>query len=574
MRQRLFLNFLAASIMVLILILTGGCNNFAGKNSLNPAFGENSIEQPLSAMFVSKQTPFMLSMLLTPDRLQSLKRNRALSLIKESLLADTDINFKKDIEPWLGDEITLAVMTADIDNDIQNGKQPGYLLVLTTKDSEKSSEFVKILFSQRVLTGTNLKVERYQGVKLIYDELQEDSFNSISNYNLPNTKSQSEIKNNLATAVVGDRFVLFANTPKVLRQAINNVQAPNINLISSRQYRQALKKLSKEKAAVAFLNFPQIANWQDLKLDNFVYDTQIISLNFNSQQAVAETSLLSTKKNFVPLSELSQPVTALKYIPDTAGFAISGTDLSHFNNSNLAQFWQQTQTAIFPSEENRASQLIQNWENVTKPWGLNLSKDIFSWVKGEFALGLLPSEQKINPEWIFVVEHSASTPKGIASLDEIARANNLSINPFVLGKQKISAWTQLTANTEDFGKQKKQNFAIDTKVLGVHTTVGNYEIFASSVETINQALAATEKSLINSSNFKESITQIPTSNQGYVYIDWIKSREVLEHQLPILRLAEIVAKPFFQKLHSLTISIYGKSIETLKSRVIFQFDAS
>lgn len=582
MRQRSFLNFIAASIMILLLIFASGCDReallqadrFVGKNSLNSTVGENNYEQPLSTIFISKQTPAMFSILLSKERLKSLKRNGGLSPIEKSLFTNTDINFKQDIEPWLGNEITLAVMTADLDNNAKNGEQPGYLMVLTTKEPEKSNEFVKALFSQRVLAGTNLKVKRYQGVKLIYDELQEDSLNSTSNNNLSNKNYQSEIKSNLAAAVVGDRFVLFANTPKVLRQAINNVQAPNINLISSRKYRQALKELPREKAVIAFLNFPQIANWQNLKLGNLIYDSQIISLNFNSQEMIAENIFLAREKTLAPLSQLSQPVTALKYIPKRAGLAISGTDLSHLNRSNLAQFWQQTQMAISPSGENKVSRLIQPLENVTKRWGLNLSKDIFDLVEGEFAYCLLPSEQNIDPEWVFVVEKSASTLKGIAHLDEIARANNLSINPFVLGKQKIYAWTQLTAKTESSGRPSQQNFAIDTKVRSVHTTVENYEIFASSVESINEALAGKQNSLINNSDFKDSIAQINPSNQGYVYIDWTKSREILERQLPILRLAEIVGKPFFQNLHSLTISTYGSNRKTLKSRVVFQLNAS
>lgn len=574
MRQRSFLNFFAASIMVLLLIFTAGCNNFAAKNLINPAAGENNSEQPLSAIFVSKQAPVMFSMLLNQERLQSLKRNGELSSIKESLFANTDINFKQDIEPWLGDEITLAVMTADLDNEIQNGKQPGYLMVLTTNNPEKSREFVETLFSRRVLAGTNLKVKRYQGVKLIYDELQQESLDSSSDSNLSRENSQSEIKNNLAAAVVGDRFVLFASTPKVLRQAINNVQAPNVNLSSSRQYRQALKELPKDKAAIAFLNLPQIVNWQGLQLRDLTYESQIVSLNFNPQQLIADTNLLATKETLAPLSQLSQPVEALKYIPDTASLAISGTNLSNLSNSNLAQLWQQTQMVISPLQEDRGSQLIQPLQNASERWGLNLSKDIFDWVEGEFAYCLLPSEQQVDPEWIFVVEKSASTDKGVARLDEIARANNLSISPFILGKQKISAWTQLTANTKSSENPNQQNFAIDTKVRGVHTSVGNYEIFASSVDTINKALATKENSLIDNSDFKDSIAQIPQSNQGYVYINWTKSREILERQLPILRLAEIVGKPFFQQLHSLTISAYGKDKEILKSRVLFQLDAS
>ncbi|MEO0970745.1 MAG: DUF3352 domain-containing protein, partial [Cyanobacteria bacterium J06639_18] len=156
--------FITASIMVLLLICSGGCNYLGSANTSSSKIEKNNPEQPISAIFVSKQAPVMLSILPSKKRLQSVKRNRAFSIIEENLFTNTDINFKKDVEPWLGDEITLAVMTADLDREVENGKQPGYLMVLTIKEPEKSRKFVEILFSQRVLAGTALKVKRYQGV--------------------------------------------------------------------------------------------------------------------------------------------------------------------------------------------------------------------------------------------------------------------------------------------------------------------------------------------------------------------------------------------------------------------------
>jgi len=61
--------------------------------------------------------------------------------------------------------------------------------------------------------------------------------------------------------VVGDRFVLFAY-PKVLRDAINNVQAPELNLTSS-SHQQALTRLPQNRISVTFLNLPSVAVWQE-----------------------------------------------------------------------------------------------------------------------------------------------------------------------------------------------------------------------------------------------------------------------------------------------------------------------
>jgi len=82
-------------------------------------------------MFVPKQAPVMVSMLANPDRLESFRQVVALpenvtpgtKQLKTNLLANTGLDYRRDIQPWLGDD-TLAVTTIDIDRDEQNGN-PG-----------------------------------------------------------------------------------------------------------------------------------------------------------------------------------------------------------------------------------------------------------------------------------------------------------------------------------------------------------------------------------------------------------------------------------------------------------------
>jgi len=96
----------------------------------------------------------MVSLLVNPDRLESFRqvgsRTTAASTpgtkpAKTNLLANTGLDYQRDIQPWLGDEITLAVTTIDIDRDEQNGRQPGYLMALATKTVIAAA--VPVLFS-------------------------------------------------------------------------------------------------------------------------------------------------------------------------------------------------------------------------------------------------------------------------------------------------------------------------------------------------------------------------------------------------------------------------------------------
>ncbi|MDB9375693.1 DUF3352 domain-containing protein [Nodularia sphaerocarpa] len=545
--QRSLFGFLVPGAIALIVIVAG----FYWFFTKSPVKFFASTSQPNATIFVSKLAPVTVSLLTNPERLQSFERKGELSQLKTSLLAKSGIDYKQDIQPWLGNEITLSVTTVDIDRDPENGRQPGYLMALATEKPEKSREFLDLLFSRRVLAGANLVVEQYEGVKLISDDSQPQ-------------------QNSLAGAVVDD-FVLFANDLKVLRDAINNVQAPNLNLSSSPKYQKAAQQLPKASLATAFLNLPAVAEWQGLELPEARFDSEMISLSLNSKGLLAETSFLTDSEIISTSEPLAKTVEALEYIPDGAGLVISSSDLNNLASSDLAKLWIQGKTALSGSGTDAISSLVKPLAEVEKSQGINLAEDIFSWVKGEYALAVLPHAGEGAADWVFVVEELEDVSEGISRLDAIASSRGLSISSFNLNQQKIFAWTELNAVTKETETQESPSFAIEAKVQSVHTTLGKYEIFASNLETLNEVITTKNGSLISDDNFSDSIAAIPQPNQGYVYLDWTKSQTLLERQLPILQLVEVVGKPFFQNLRSLTISSYGNEKGLLKGGILFRF---
>lgn len=199
-----------------------------------------------------------------------------------------------------------------------------------------------------------------------------------------------------------------------------------------------------------------------------------------------------------------------------------------------------------------------------------MAKDIFIWVKGEYALGMLPHVDASAPDWIFVAEKSDEAEQGIAHLNTIAQDKGLSVTPLSMEEQKIYAWTQLTT-TPTKASDAERALTLKAKVQGVQASVGNYQIFTTSVEAMDAALkAAKDGSLVDNTQFQSSVKAIPKPNQGYVYLDWQESREVLERQVPILKLLEVVGKPFFDNLRSLTISSYGSEPHGLKGGIFFR----
>jgi len=591
-------------------MLTGiGGYFWLGRESPLSLLRGDSQTTPAAAMFVPKQAPVMVSMLVNPNHLESFgqvvarggeqrKLRAQLNDLKTSLLANTGLDYKRDIQPWIGDEITLAVTTTDIDRDASNGRQTGYLMAIATKNADKSREFLDLLFSKRVIAGTDLVFEQYKGIKLISDNqwsassAQNSKLNgqhaSSLNGGNPRTRlapeeafqsalvSKPKTQNSLVGAVVGEYFVLFANHPKVLREAINNVQAPDLSLTTSSQYQQALTLLPQRSIGLTFLNLPSVVAWQGLEPAAQTYESQIIVLELNPKGLLAETALLAAPDQEIspPAPALSQTVGALKYIPAATSLSISGSDLSRLENTDLSQLWQQVSTELSGSGDGASDRLVnQPLAKLQARWGIDLPKDIFSWVQGEYALGLLPRADQTTPDLIFVAEKSDAAEQGISHLDVIAQEQGLSITPLPLENQKVSAWTQLTTAPTSSSDSDRALITLKAKVQGVHATVGNYEIFTTSVEAMDEALKAPNKnSLVDNRQFQASIDAIPKPNAGYVYLDWTASKTIVERQLPILKLIEVAGKPFFSNLRSLTVSSYGSEKGVLKGGIFFRLN--
>jgi hypothetical protein len=205
---------------------------------------------------------------------------------------------------------------------------------------------------------------------------------------------------------------------------------------------------------------------------------------------------------------------------------------------------------------------------------IELPQDIFSWVQGEYAISQLSGLDKANPDWLFVAQKTdeATADESIEYLDNLAKQRGLSVGILPLGEQSITVWTKLTTSAKAMAGKGDKLMRLEAQVYGVHAAVGDYEIFASSVEAMDQALGGESSSLLNSDNFQEAIAPLPLPNDGYLYIDWRKSEAFLKDQLPIVQVLELVGKPLFEHLRSLSLSSYGIDDGIQRSKLFLRLD--
>lgn len=603
MKLRSFLSGLLSVVVVLLLVGLAGLVWITSHSPLS-LVERGAGNTPGAAIFVPKQAPGMVSLLVNPDELEAFLRvavapkqrrqaQAELTQLKQGLLAGSGLDYDRDVKPWLGDEVTWAITTLDIDRDRSNGQQPGYLLAIATQDPEQSREFLQLFWQKRAIAGANLVFEQYQGVKLIYGELPIGAkplpTPTIAGSDMP-TLAALLPSPTLASAVVGDQFVLFANDVNVLRDAITNVQARNLNLSQAESYQKTVETLTQPRIGLSVWNVPRVTDWlattttanrgpeatPAANRPEPPIQTVAIALGLQPHGLLAETALWEPKTTAAIAPALTAPVPALHYIPVSSPIALAST--------NLAQLWQQLLPTL-TAYDTGATLLEQSLERLETRWGLDLPKDVVQWVQGEYALGVLPKATKgweslkqkpkaaapvpdvvLQNDWVFVAQRpQAQVTTAIAQLDDLAQAQGYSIGNLQLGGQTVAAWTKLTPGNTTSN-------TLQAQVRGVHTTVGDYEIFATSVPALEQALQAHDRPLTANPQFQTAIAPFATPNNGYVYLDWAESREFLTQRIPLLKVIELAGRPLFSHLRSLTLSSYGRQAEVQRGAVFLQLD--
>ncbi|MEB3160211.1 MAG: DUF3352 domain-containing protein [Synechocystis sp.] len=541
MKPRSFFLVLITAVVV-FLGLTGWGLAIALARSPLPLVKGGVDRVPVTAALIPGQSPIMVSLLVNPDRLEAFtqlavnpnRRRRShqeLQDLEQSLLAKTGLDYRREVKPWLGEEVSLAVTDLDYDQDPTNGAQPGYLLVVHSKDPELSREFLQLSYSTAAIAGNaDLVFDQYQGVKITYKR----PLRPVGNGNL------------LASAVVGN-YVIFANHPQVLRQSLNSLQAPSLALPQQAAYQGALTSLQTPRLGLFYANFPALSAWlsQRSQPENGAIDqTLTVALSLQAQGLVARTAFTGLHSPIAPIALTETiPTPDLVPLPVDSGLVITG--------ENLAQQWQQLATGLVPQSplQQSLSQWITDWQT---PLGLDLANDIFAWVKDAYQLMLIPQDGSPATDWVFVARNRDPdrTQAALDHLDQLAIAQGYQLSAIMMGDQPVTAWTSL----KTIAQQKIAS--LETQVRGVHAQVGDNVILASSLESLSTVLADHPPvTLADQPQFAQAMATLP-DNQ-YVYLDWQRSEPFLVKQLPVLRVLELSLKPLFKNLRSLTLHADG-----------------
>ncbi|MFQ4139914.1 DUF3352 domain-containing protein [Nodosilinea sp. PGN35] len=506
--------------------------------------------QPLALQFVPKQSPVVASVLVRPDRLASLweylaaprlrqEARRDQELIEQALLANTGLSYSRDLQPWLGEEVTAAMVTPDLDQDPSNGTTPGYLVALACNDSAAAQAALELYWQNRAIAGDALTFEEFSGNRLIYARRA--------------TPPGPQAETALATALVANRYLLAANHPDVLRQALTAAQSTDLNLQSDRRYKTALRELPPQRVGLLALNLPNVSQWlnPESAVDGALInlgelgdaDDQVgwglMSWQITREGLVGHTALLAAQGHRLhpQRAKTTDWESVVPYLPDSLAVTAVGVDLA-----TLGQRLNPLLALVSPAGEGSfpLAQLID------KALGQGAMALLEAGVDRAYGVGLGTAATGA-PDWLVVAPQSDTLTAALDGITALAQERGLGVGSLDLRGTPAIAWTRLA-----LPKRGAQPLQVVAEVAGLHAQVDRYEALAASPATLDAVLHPAAVPRPRPAWWSQ-VAQMPGPSTGYTHIDWPQIQAGLAARLPRWRLWSTAAQPALRHLRQITL---------------------
>ncbi len=403
----------------------------------------------------------------------------------EGELSDVGINYQQDIQPWIGNTMFALVPTTDSSDAIQDANA---LAIIGIEDPLKANNFLKKIQSQIEATSETTK---YKGIDI--------------------TSSTDTRGNIIHTTLLGNKL-LASNEINAVKKSIDTYKGePSLsNSAQTKEIFQQKLELDNSLAQVYFTNYDRLiaSSLQDSGLpENTIESLQILqSLSFGigtENNKIKLQGLAKLDSQLVKQKYTNSPGQILTTLPTETIAFVSGQGINNF--------W--TGLSEIANQEPELKTAFDGIRTSTKfVTGLDLDRDIFGWMDGEFALGIVPSPQPNIPQLniglggAFVLETSdrKTAQNTMDKLDNKIQQNlGISSQKTNLKKTDITQWSIPSSNLAlSSGWLDKSNL-----------------LFALGNEDIKSLYEANKSSLKNNLKFQEIVQDLPKKNLGYFYLD-------------------------------------------------------
>ena len=248
MKARPFLSAAGAVLLSLILLAAGLLWTMNRQSPLQLA--EQPLHLPRAARFVPRDADLSLHWLADPGRLPAYAQAVAPASQRrdardgarqwrEGVFALAGLQFGLELEPWLGEEVSLTLTDRDANT--------GWVLALTSRDDDGARRFLQRFWQTRSLAGTDLQISSYRGIGVISGQ------GALVGHD----------PQPLATALIDDDLLLVASGRGVLEQALDVSQLPDQHQLGDQRLQRQVAELG-EGVALLTASPHALEHWLQL----------------------------------------------------------------------------------------------------------------------------------------------------------------------------------------------------------------------------------------------------------------------------------------------------------------------
>ena len=504
---------LVLSLAAAVGVIGGGVTAYWVIVQSNPSSGN----QLVGANLIPQDALMAVSVSTNPTEWQQLREfgtpetqaafDQTVTKMRDRFLTPNGYNYEEHIQPWVGQQVTLAFLSPPAKSPV------GKLTQQTTPSAESEAPQLP---NQSVVVV--LPIGNPLQAKQILDQpsspFKKNNWVERDYKGVLVRETQNSPGETYSISVLENRLLVIATDPKATDRVIDAYQS-GASLARTPGYSEAMRKIQADRPfAKLYVNIPAAA--AAAKNSQQQISPQGLA-QLQQQQGLASTiSLEAEGIRFKSISWL-KPNSQKKYLvqnnADMMPKQLPANTLMMISGGNLRQFWQEyTQGAdsnpMTPIKPEDLRKAVKSFSD------LDLDRDLFGWMGGEFSLSLIPplqnskedSSASFAPGVVFMVKASDRTAgeKAFAQISDVM-SNRYS---FKTEKEKV-------------GNQPVVNMT--SPLIGIKMTQGwldsNIAFLTLGAPVTNAIAPQPKKTLAESQLFQSVVPSELNPNNGRFFID-------------------------------------------------------
>jgi hypothetical protein len=395
-----------------------------------------------------------LDRFLTPEVKKQF--DAAIAQAKQSALASSEFDFDKDIKPWAGKSVIIAILPKTKSAAFLPSTPPRYIPVSDTGKIQLVQTPTQAPKPPAVQPSANKEVPNLLIVAEVKDKASATKFTEQIKTKAGGKPSESDYKGvqvskfgdgsrATSSAFVGDYLVVSPQEDSVKRAidtfkgdaSISSALSTDNLEMKNPLIQIYIPDFANSMQLMAAMN-PQTPPLTPAQLEQF---KQVTSFNMGAgvdNEGIRVKMLAKVDPNFTKIGYKASPGKVISQLPAQTFALVTGIDL----NSSWQRLVESSQRV--PEVKKAIDQLRE--QSKTSPLAVDLDKDVFGWMDGEFALGAIASSDGIlaqfgvGPVAIYQTSNRPAAESLLKKLDEFATKNGIAVTTKDVGGIAVTEW--------------------------------------------------------------------------------------------------------------------------------------